>query len=92
MMKFPSFPMNYVPGTAPADKTMLSPAYLWANSNVNSGFRSFCLPDIVKISIEPTSLMWSMRKAVPLNTGEYMPTMLLPIAFGIVYDLGPIGL
>ena len=84
MTKFPSFLMNYVPGTAPADKTMLSPAYLWANSNVNSGFRSFCLPNIVKTSIEPPILMWSIRKAAPLNTDGYMPAMLLPIAFGIV--------
>ena len=84
--------MNYVPGTAPADETMLSPAYLWTNSNVNSRFRSFYLTNIVKISIEPTSLMWSMRKAAPLNTGEYMPAMLLPIAFGFVCGSGPIGL
>lgn len=92
MTKFPSFLMNYVPGTAPADKTMLSPAYLWANSSIYSRFRSFAFLNIVKISIEQISLMWSMRKAFPLNTDGYMPAMLLPIAFGFVCGSGPIGL
>jgi len=55
------------------------------------GFALF-LPNILKISIEPTSLMWSIRKAVPLNSDGYMPAMLLPIAFGFVCGSGPIGL
>ena len=91
--------MNYVPGTAPADKTMLSPAYLWANSNVSNMFRSFYLFEYCK------NIHWTDRPDAAYKEGgstkyEYVSTMLLlitvlfglVIAFGFVYGSDPIGL